>query len=222
MRKIALLLGLIIAIVLLAGPRASDEDALHHAAEEARADLIQVPEGYSLIATINYLEGFDNKPGIRTQMRYIKKDNFRIDTLHKNKEKRQYRIREGDSLTKYECEKKNEKWVCDNVGSILDVSEYLDAGYQITTADCQGFCFHSTVKESRNFEYIFCNSTSAEQISYRKIAGIKAKCYSYPDGVIKCYHPTALILLYLKGEDFIMEVTSWDLNVPDDELFVLP
>ena len=110
MRKIALLWGLIIAIVLLAGPRASDEDALHHEVEKARADLIQVPDGYSLIATLNYLEGFDNKPGIRTQTKYVKKDNSRVDTLFKNKEKRHYRIREGNSLTEHECNKENEKW----------------------------------------------------------------------------------------------------------------
>jgi len=202
MRKIALLLGLIIAIFLLAGcksaveeslaePRDSDEDALHPAAEEARADLVQVPEGYSLTATVNHLESadiefkeFNKKPGIRTQTKYVKKGNSRLDILFENKEKRQYRIAEGNSLTVHACEKENEKWVCDKVDSTPDVPEDLEAGIPA------------------EFAWEQVSGGNVEQISYRKIAGIKAKCFSYQDGSINCYHPTALILLYQEMAGF--------------------
>ena len=209
MRKIALLLGLIIAIVLLAGCKSAVEESL--AGPRASDDLVQVPEGYSLTATTNRLEGADiestKKPGIRTQTKYVKKDNSRTDTLFKNKEKRHYRIREGNSLTEHECNKENEKWVCDKVDSIPWTPEDIGEGDQGTTAE---------------FAWEQVSGGNVEQISYRKIAGIKAKCFSYLDGSINCYHPTALILLYQELVGFTKEVTSLDLNVPDDELFVVP
>ena len=209
MRKIALLLGLIIAIFLLAGCKSAVEESL--AEPRASDDLVKVPEGYSLTATINYLEGADiestKKPGIRTQTKYVKKDNSRIDTLFKDKEKRKYRIVEGNSLTEHECNKENEKWVCDKVDSIPWTPEDIGDGDQGTIAEW--------VQEQ-------LGSTSVEQMADRKIAGIKAKCFSYLDGNINCYHPTAPILLYQEMAGFTKEVTSLDLNVPDDKLFVVP
>ena len=209
MRKIALLLGLIIAIFLLAGCKSAVEESL--AGPRASDDLVQVPEGYSLTATTNRLEGADiestKKPGIRTQTKYVKKDNSRVDTLFKNKEKRNYRIVEGNSLIIHECNKENEKWVCDKVDSIPWTPEDIGEGDQGTIAEW--------VQEQ-------LGGTSVEQTADRKIAGIKAKCFSYEGRDISCFHPTATIRLYHEREGYTMKVTSLDLTVPDDELFVLP
>ena len=212
MMKIAFLLGLIIAIFLLAGCKSAVEESL--AGPRASDDLVQVPEGYSLTATTNRLEGADiestKKPGIRTQTKYVKKDNSRVDTLFKNKEKRNYRIVEGNSLIIHECNKENEKWVCDKVDSIPWTPEDIGEGYQGTIAEwVQGQL----------------GGTSVEQTADRKIAGVKAKCFSYEGGDISdisCFHPTTTIRLYHKSKGYTMKVTSLDLNVPDDKLFVVP
>ena len=212
MRKIALLLGLIIAIFLLAGCKSAVEESL--AEPRASDDLFKVPGGYSLTTTINYLEGADiestKKPGIRTQTKYVKKDNSRIDTLFKDKEKRKYRIVEGNSLIIHDCKKENEKWVCDKVDSIPWTPEDIGEGDQGTIAEwVQGQL----------------GGTSVEQTADRKIAGVKAKCFSDEGGDISdisCFHPTTTLRLYHKSKGYTMKVTSLDLNVPDDKLFVVP
>lgn len=201
MRKMVLLLGLVTALFLLAACRAPD-------------DLIQVPEGYSLTATHMQadapavLNGFQQPPaeGYQEKM-YVKKFNSRIDSAYRNKERRWYEIVEGNSIAVYNCKMENGKWDCDKTTSELIVPEDLRERTEQTTSEW--------VQE-------LLSQTGAEQIADRQIIGINAKCFSYPDGSISCYHPTALIPLYHERVGYSMEVTSLDLTAPDDGLFAVP